>query len=489
MGALRVVVGTVIAAGLGLGVGCGTLLFGGVRSGALDGLETRPPVAPSLERPVQAPRDAGVTAAPAGASVVSDDTTFVPSASRPVPRFLLGLNEAVSIPGRTMERGDVTSAWIEQQLTRDAASSVALGARMVRSHTGAFPRNSWHGHKTSPDATAHADAWVRAVQGAGLEPLMMVSPWPGNRTANATERYVPDDMDAYAAYVRATVERYDGDGVDDMPGLRGPIRYWEVDNEPDLKFTMPPKGAKRDVPVGSFCSPKEAATVLVATSKAIKEAYPSALVLNGGIYRPAHEAGKAYLRDLFAEPGVRDAVDVVSLHNYADDEAGELFTRAVENARAIVGDKPIFMTETSVPSEGDKPHHSEEWQARMVAAFVGRAAVSGVHALLWHTLADPPRSARLQGGFSRHSLFVMDDQGGNMSEKRGAPVFRNLAARLAEDDLLGAQAAGRGAVRARSGAILLYEGSRVAKSGGTDLRTGKAIAAAAEATAPAWLWP
>jgi hypothetical protein len=45
--------------------------------------------------------------------------------------------------------------------------------------------------------------------------------------------YLPVDTPAYQAFVRATIERYDGDGLSDMPGLVTPIRYWQVDNEPN----------------------------------------------------------------------------------------------------------------------------------------------------------------------------------------------------------------------------------------------------------------
>ncbi|MBM4053165.1 MAG: hypothetical protein FJ264_00535 [Planctomycetes bacterium] len=41
----------------------------------------------------------------------------------------------------------------------------------------------------------------------------------------------PIDEDAYVAFVKTTVERYDGDGIDDMPGLKNPIKYWQVCNE------------------------------------------------------------------------------------------------------------------------------------------------------------------------------------------------------------------------------------------------------------------
>ena len=36
------------------------------------------------------------------------------------------------------------------------------------------------------------------------------------------------------------VERYDGDGVDDMPGLEIPVKHWEIDNEPSQGRTHAP---------------------------------------------------------------------------------------------------------------------------------------------------------------------------------------------------------------------------------------------------------
>ncbi len=49
--------------------------------------------------------------------------------------------------------------------------------------------------------------------------------------------YIPIDEDKYAAFVRATVERYDGDGLDDMLGLTNPIKHWQVGNEPSNKLS------------------------------------------------------------------------------------------------------------------------------------------------------------------------------------------------------------------------------------------------------------
>ena len=47
--------------------------------------------------------------------------------------------------------------------------------------------------------------------------------------------WLPIDSVKYIAFVKAAIERYDGDGVNDMPGLTNPILYWQVGNEPNDK--------------------------------------------------------------------------------------------------------------------------------------------------------------------------------------------------------------------------------------------------------------
>ncbi len=75
--------------------------------------------------------------------------------------------------------------------------------------------------------------------------------------------YLPRDEESYLAFVRACVERYDGDGIDDMAGLTNPIRYWQVDNEP-------PHGLQ------------DYAEFLKITYQAIKDADHEAKVVIGG---------------------------------------------------------------------------------------------------------------------------------------------------------------------------------------------------------------
>ena len=50
-----------------------------------------------------------------------------------------------------------------------------------------------------------------------------------------TKLFAPCDETKFVSWLTAVVERYDGDGVEDMPGLAYPIRHWEVANEPSMQ--------------------------------------------------------------------------------------------------------------------------------------------------------------------------------------------------------------------------------------------------------------
>ena len=46
----------------------------------------------------------------------------------------------------------------------------------------------------------------------------------------------PCSMESYKNFLLALVDRYDGDGIKDMPKLTKPIIYWEIMNEPEFKM-------------------------------------------------------------------------------------------------------------------------------------------------------------------------------------------------------------------------------------------------------------
>jgi len=169
-------------------------------------------------------------------------------------------------------------------------TAVELGTPWIRPHPGPF---SWH--LVEPTQGAYdfsaTDACVKAAHEQNLHILATIWPFtewdqdwwenqPGWEASQGfeqdlpTSRYKPHDMEAYKRFVQAMVERYDNDGENDMPDLEYPVRHWEVLNEPetggwgDLNFF---KGTAQNY-----------LEVLQATYEAIKDADPSAVVLQGG---------------------------------------------------------------------------------------------------------------------------------------------------------------------------------------------------------------
>ena len=87
-------------------------------------------------------------------------------------------------------------------------------------------------------------------------------------------RQKPCDMNSYQNFITNLVERYDGDGVDDMPGLVVPIKYWEVSNEPSMQSNW----------LVFFNGPAEDYfDILNATYQSIKNADNDAKVVKGGM--------------------------------------------------------------------------------------------------------------------------------------------------------------------------------------------------------------
>ena len=350
---------------------------------------------------------------------------------------VLGINEAVSIPKRTMDIDDPSDERVRRLYSLDAEAARGAGARWVRSHTAVPPFMHWKRWTRDPDqAIADMDIWIQVVHEAGLSPIFMVSPFSGNHTSSTTPAYVIDDPESYAEYVTAVVERYDGDGVDDMPGLARPVHTWEVDNEPDLKNTAQPrgKGAPRGFEPESFCTPEEYAAVLLETSRLIRAADSEAVVLNGGFYRPMTNTARRYMTALFAVEGVLDSFDVLSLHAYHSGLDMSRFEGAIANGRELAPGKPVWITETNVPSvpgNKDEPWVDEKYQGEMVVRTFVTALRLGVERVFWHTLNDPPIQHKKGGpGMSTNSLFRAIEGSNSLEPKPAAAAYGAIARAL-----------------------------------------------------------
>jgi len=231
------------------------------------------------------------------------------------------------------------------------------------------------------------DNYVRSAQASGVQILFTIWPFtdwdqlicnsdlpeepplpigaaekgkdPGGFSELSRRRGKPCDMNVYQDYLRFLVERYDGDGDNDMAGLRYPVKYWEVGNEPELDFFF--QG-----------TPQDYFELLKITYETIKSIDPSARVLHGaaieqrGIdpdleFRPFWEE--------FFELGAADYFDIANIHSPPDVQKFANFLKEQGG-----GGKPIWVTEMGsvnewLPEYGMKEGDLESVTEALVRVF------------------------------------------------------------------------------------------------------------------------
>ena len=173
--------------------------------------------------------------------------------------------------------------------------------------------------------------------------------------------YLPIDEHAYQVFVRTTVERYDGDGIDDMPGLSNAIRTWQVGNEPKPEFP-------------GF------ARLHQLTAVAIKQACPDCSVLIGGVsgFPEGYVEGFDTVFDPILAELEGDWIDVFDFHWYGSADGDYRFLDplsgedALDHIRTALirhgfdEDIPIWITEmgsySGDPAGPRFPYQSERQQ-------------------------------------------------------------------------------------------------------------------------------
>lgn len=126
----------------------------------------------------------------------------------------------------------------------------------------------------------------------------------------------PANVQDFADYVYAVVQRYNGNGYRDAPGSPR-VAVWQIWNEPNAWETWPG-------------TPAEYGALLQAGYAAVKAADPTAIVLTGGLYvldghwanTIGHSDGLRFLdAALVAVPGAWHAFDALAIHPYLPDVA------------------------------------------------------------------------------------------------------------------------------------------------------------------------
>jgi hypothetical protein len=154
-------------------------------------------------------------------------------------------------------------------------------------------------------------------------------------------RCAPCDMAAYDSFLSRLVERYDGDGVDDMPGLQVPVKYWEVLNEPEMQSDGLTffKGTKQ-----------EYVSILKASYETVKAACADCSVVQAGA--AGTEAWMLAYWNGVLDLGAAQYFDVANIHYIRHGDLSTLNVRAFKELLAGKGiNKPLWATEAEYDSE------------------------------------------------------------------------------------------------------------------------------------------
>lgn len=205
------------------------------------------------------------------------------------------------------------------------------------------------------------DLLVQKSQENGISLLACIgNSVPGWANGNSNWKNPPSDLYnssmqsiSWYKFVQAIVERYDGDGVNDMPGLTIPIKYWEVWNEPNLKINNAPWQFNGTV--------NDYIRLLQVAYTAVKAADPNAKVVAPALAGLINSGSGSNTWQLwqwndFKNAGGLNYLDIISYHAYYGKEFGAADNYAwdvnntvendLANASNYRGGKPVWITET-----------------------------------------------------------------------------------------------------------------------------------------------
>lgn len=275
-----------------------------------------------------------------------------------------------------------------------AGEAPAFPGAWVRPHAGEAIWGAIERERGAGYRWGNLDAEVRAAQTNRTALVITIWPFaqwdqdachasdppaPAPFFRNLNRLYAPCDCAGYTAFISALVDRYDGDGSRDMPGLLYPVRHWEVGNEPELQ------GATG----GSTFFQGSAASfadLLKTTSIAIRGADPQAVVLAGG------QAGMLPENATFWSPVLRDAASAFEIGNVHSIRGSESFYsaeyRALLDQRGLSA-RRFWITEAQVGSTTE--NLSDDMLAQRTVTGYAAAFANGA-SVIFRVPAGSPNS-------------------------------------------------------------------------------------------------
>lgn len=352
------------------------------------------------------------TAAPPGSPTASPSPgasgspTVLPEASPTRPATVLGVQafESDLTPlGRGL--GDAVT-WVRVR---------ALWAAVEPADT-VPPRLDW----------GMTDGMLGAVLGRQLTPVVVIYTAPSWAASLSCGPVDKAPLQRYQDFVRALVERYDGDGLDDAPGSPV-VRHWEIGNEPDLSQS---RRGQEDYGSCFGDSPAAYADQLREAFLGARAADPQAQILFGAVaYDRFYNGPEGYqpkgpfnidftrqvleqLHDRYGQEAGWPFFQVMAFHNYNDfrqnwdapdgsrpEIVGKAFQLREQQLRVPgkfdLRELPLFASEVGLPSAPSDAYtlRSEDYQAAYLGQVFSRAAAAGIRGAIWFTLMDLPPGA------------------------------------------------------------------------------------------------
>ena len=369
-------------------------------------------------------RPAPEAALPARPSTTAPAVTPSPSptphgAPTPPPvTYPIGLEgELANIPAALANQYD----WSQYPDYADAVMDLyaAVGGRVGRINI-ALTRSS-----SMPDIEQYGyealDALVAAYQRHGVNVALTVAyqrVLVGGRGADLTQPWLwTNDAERarYEAYLRGILERYDGDGVDDAPGLLYPVTVWQIHNELEAQW-----GAAMEQGVSTWATPEDYAQLLQFTAPIIRAEIPNAVIVASHYPWPEHDAAdfngdgrpERYMARV-AELGGYRGIDVVEIHDFTGDlkHLVEGLTYAHETSGLPVWAGQVLALNKPTNAQ---PDASPEIQAQKVVKLLVGALASGAQHAHWWGLQNAPES-----GAAKVPVFAYSGLYGPCPEPRG----------------------------------------------------------------------
>lgn len=275
-----------------------------------------------------------------------------------------------------------------------------------------------------------ADSVLAQVRLARLDPMItlgITNEWDAidcHRT-RATARQLPCDLDAYTRFVRAAVTRY-----------KATVHIWQVWNEPD------DTGHWAD-------TPEHYADLVLATSKAVKDADPTARVVLAGVYK--REFLAPVIARLSAQSPQKPVVDALDIHFFGvvRNSGVELqnFHKSYRDLGGVVemfrdvtrgtpyAATPLWATETATYSDTPSemwPAQSERDQARDLVRRFCFAFGQGVRRVCWASLVEWTTWKGKDANFNRVGLVRNPEHGAGKAPKLAYYAYQHLIQRIGD---------------------------------------------------------